>query len=86
MKVARRHVRLFLKQMLYAGTLPSQIITFREEDMNYFNAIDPHDFYIDGDKPPLNNLVEIMYGNKEDRLNKWLFTAESMWAHIHVGY
>ena len=85
-QIARKRVRTLDKQLLYAPDTPRQIITFRKEDMNYLNGIDPHDFYIDGDHPPLPDRALEKYGPKEKRINKGVFILPSMWDHIHAGY
>jgi len=85
-KVARHHVRKLLKQALFAPELPNQIIAFRKEDMNYFSGLDPHDFYINGDRPPLPDVAQDKYGPQESRINRGLFILPSMWDHLHLAY
>lgn len=81
-KITREHVRLVLGQSLNAPDTPSQIATFRQEDVNYYSGL-RDDGEID---LRLRNVLYEKYGPVSMRVYKGMFTLPWSFDHIHIGY
>lgn len=80
--VTREHVRLVLGQSLNAPDTPSQIATFRQEDVNYYSGLKDN-----GDVDyRLRNVLYEKYGPVSLRVYKGMFTLPWAYDHIHEGY
>lgn len=81
-KITREHVRLVLGQSLNAPDTPSQIATFRQEDVNYYSGL-RDDGEID---LRLRNILYEKYGPVSLRVYKGMFTLPWAFDHVHIGY
>jgi len=81
-KITREHVRLVLGQTLNAPDTPSQIATFRQEDINYYSGLRD-----DGEVDMrLRNMLYEKYGPVSMRVYKGMFTLPWSFDHVHIGY
>lgn len=80
--ITREHIRLVLGQALNAPDTPSQIATYRQEDVNYYSGLNDKD-EID---MRLQNILYEKYGPVSLRVYKGMFTLPWTYDHIHIGY
>jgi hypothetical protein len=81
-KVTREHIRTVLGQALETATVPNQISTYRQEDVNYYSGL-KDDGALD---PRLRNKLYEKYGPTEKRGYRGMFTLPWAFDHVHMGY
>lgn len=80
--ITRQHIRTLLGQALNAPDTPSQIATYRQEDVNYYSGLKDN-----GEVDMrLRNILYEKYGPTSMRVYRGMFDLPSAFDHIHIGY